>query len=134
MATPSPENATSRAHQDADVIPPHTKKRTRDSIFCDHCNRVVSKSTFYRHYEQFYDHLSNTWQQSTTQEPAVNENRLSPSSQDMDTDVPGNLSKAYMRLRNYTSYQAMHSVLVINLSRLGTCYNINNDYSEHTSS
>ena len=30
-------------------------------IICPHCNELVSKSTFYRHRDQFFDQLSNEW-------------------------------------------------------------------------
>lgn len=30
-------------------------------LFCPHCNTLISKSTWYRHYSQYYDSSNDTW-------------------------------------------------------------------------
>ena len=36
-------------------------------IFCPHCQCKVSKSTYYSHYELYYDARSKKWQQDTVE-------------------------------------------------------------------
>ena len=35
-----------------------------DRKFCKHCNTVVSKSTYYRHREEFFDPVTRIWRSS----------------------------------------------------------------------
>ena len=37
------------------------KKRKYKRLHCHHCNREVSKSTWYSHYEQYFDSVSGEW-------------------------------------------------------------------------
>lgn len=30
-------------------------------LFCPHCTKMLSKSTYYRHRQQYYNHISGTW-------------------------------------------------------------------------
>ena len=39
-------------------------KRRRDRLFCPHCDEYLSNSTFYRHKEAFYNHVSGAWKKS----------------------------------------------------------------------
>ena len=57
----------------ATVASQHGKKRHRDTMFCDHCHRDVSKSTFYRHYQEFFDPVAKRWRREgvTGTAPAV---------------------------------------------------------------
>ena len=41
-----------------------TGKRIRDPLFCPHCDEYLSNSTFYRHKEAFYNHVSGEWKKS----------------------------------------------------------------------
>lgn len=40
-----------------------SKRRSRDRVFCHHCHEYLPKSTFYRHKEAFFSHVSRQWQQ-----------------------------------------------------------------------
>ena len=40
------------------------KKRKYDRLFCDQCGIEVSKSTFYSHYNKFYDQKTGQWEKS----------------------------------------------------------------------
>ena len=37
------------------------KRRKYEKLHCEHCGRDVSKSTWYMHYESFFDSASGTW-------------------------------------------------------------------------
>lgn len=37
------------------------EKRKYSKIHCPHCNKEVSKSSWYNHYNQYYDKSSCTW-------------------------------------------------------------------------
>ena len=39
----------------------NVKKRKYKRLHCHHCNREVSKSTCYSHYEQYFDSVSGEW-------------------------------------------------------------------------
>ena len=46
------------------VAAPSAKRiRRRQSVRCGHCDRLVPAYTYYRHREQFYDVVSQQWQQ-----------------------------------------------------------------------
>lgn len=38
-----------------------SKPRKFDQVFCPHCNKAVSKSTWYLHYNNFYTKSTKTW-------------------------------------------------------------------------
>ena len=38
------------------------KRRKYSKLHCPHCNKEVSKSSWYNHYDQYYDKSSCTWQ------------------------------------------------------------------------
>lgn len=42
-----------------------TKVRKFDAIYCPHCKKKVSKSTYYKHYSRFFDKTSKSWQQAS---------------------------------------------------------------------
>ena len=42
------------------------KKRKYDKQLCPHCSKEVSKSTWYEHYDKFYNTTTNQWQKSTS--------------------------------------------------------------------
>ena len=46
---------------------PQPKRRRRETIFCSHCVRQVPKSTFYRHYRDFYNPVTKRWHRSPPQ-------------------------------------------------------------------
>ena len=51
-------------------------KRSRTTVFyCPHCQRQVSKTTFYNHRAQYYQEVSKTWlvQESITTNSALSE-------------------------------------------------------------
>jgi hypothetical protein len=37
------------------------KKRKYSKLHCPHCNKEVSKSSWYNHYDQYYDKSTCTW-------------------------------------------------------------------------
>ena len=39
----------------------NAKKRKYERLHCHHCNREVSKSTWYKHYEKCFDSVSGKW-------------------------------------------------------------------------
>ena len=39
-----------------------TKRRSRDKVFCPHCEDYLPNSTFYRHKGAFYNPVSCEWQ------------------------------------------------------------------------
>ena len=48
-----------------------SKQRVYGKIFCPHCNRDVSKSTWYSHYGKYFDSSSNTWTKSLPAQTSV---------------------------------------------------------------
>ena len=48
----------------------HIKRRRREEMFCHHCNRVLSKSTFYRHCRE-KTALNQTGALTVSPEPSV---------------------------------------------------------------
>ncbi len=38
-----------------------SKSRKRERLYCGHCKQLVGKSTFYRHYEQYYNVNEQKW-------------------------------------------------------------------------
>lgn len=40
--------------------------RKYKKIYCFHCDKEVSKSTWYTHYGQYYDPRAGTWKKSTS--------------------------------------------------------------------
>ena len=40
----------------------HGSKRKRDLLLCGHCNNYVSKSTYYRHRDAFFDPVLEKWE------------------------------------------------------------------------
>ena len=42
------------------------KKRKYERLHCDHCNTKVSKSTWYVHYQKYFDSVSGTWKKEGT--------------------------------------------------------------------
>ena len=41
------------------------KKRKYEREFCPHCNKEVSKSTWYLHYNQFFNQATGLWKRDT---------------------------------------------------------------------
>lgn len=41
---------------------PSLKRRKTTKQYCPHCDKEVSKSTWYRHYSSFYDHSTSSWE------------------------------------------------------------------------
>lgn len=41
---------------------PRASKRKRSLLLCGHCDRYVSKSTYYRHRDAYFNPLLGTWQ------------------------------------------------------------------------
>ena len=39
----------------------NAKKHKYEILHCHHCNREVSKSTWYKHYEKYFDSVSGKW-------------------------------------------------------------------------
>lgn len=64
---------------------------TRRELFCPHCDRLVPKTTYYRHKEQFYDPDKGSWStvkvNVTTNAEAINEFE---DEEAMDTDFTTN--------------------------------------------
>lgn len=48
-------------------MPPKAKTRKYEAIFCPHCDRNVSKSTWYAHHRDFFDKASGVWKKVTIQ-------------------------------------------------------------------
>ena len=46
-----------------------SKKRKYSKQYCFHCRNQVSKSTWYRHYNQFYDPVNDKWEVSQYEQP-----------------------------------------------------------------
>ena len=63
------------------------KRRKFSTSYCPHCKRSVSKSTWYRHYAEFYNVASGLWEDS---KPGGSDFNFSSSgsSGDEDTCVP----------------------------------------------
>lgn len=69
------------------------KKRKYVRRLCPHCNREVSKSTWYVHYQKFYDPASGEWNKddtSTSQRPDFNFEEHS--SGETETEYDGDFS------------------------------------------
>ena len=49
-----------------------SKRRKFDKAFCPHCKKVVAKSTWYLHYNKFYNKSTKTWQVDSSQCEANN--------------------------------------------------------------
>lgn len=60
------------------------KKRKVSKLFCSHCSRRVSKSTWYRHYSDFYNPGSGRWERELEQESDFRFN----SSDESDSGMP----------------------------------------------
>ena len=58
-------------------------KRTRQNLFCPHCDQKVSKTTFYRHKRCYYDSRSKRW--ATGKDREVISSDEDGSGQDIDT-------------------------------------------------
>lgn len=43
---------------------PPGKKRRYDKLYCYHCEREVSKSAFYSHYNKFFDQRTGKWEKA----------------------------------------------------------------------
>lgn len=41
--------------------PSKRRKRTWGDVFCPHCSKTVSKTTYYRHRQAFYNRFTNVW-------------------------------------------------------------------------
>lgn len=41
---------------------PSAKKRKSCKLFCSHCSKMVSRSTWYRHYSEFCDQTTGVWE------------------------------------------------------------------------
>ena len=37
------------------------RKRKRPTIYCEHCSSFVPKSTYYRHWTDYFDEVTRTW-------------------------------------------------------------------------
>ena len=49
---------------------PKAKKRKYERLHCEHCNQGVSKSTWYVHYNKFFDFVTGKWKkEGTTEQP-----------------------------------------------------------------
>lgn len=45
------------------------KQRKYRKLYCPHCEKSVSKSTWYTHYNQFYDHDDERWETPAHKNP-----------------------------------------------------------------
>ena len=45
----------------ASLVMNSSRKRVHERRYCDHCNKIVAKSTYYEHRANFYDADSKTW-------------------------------------------------------------------------
>ena len=45
------------------------KRRKYEKLHCQHCNRAVSISTWYIHYEKYFDSVSGKWREDSTANP-----------------------------------------------------------------
>ena len=43
-----------------------SRVRGKRRMYCEHCKQEVSKSTFYRHYQQFFNPVSKRWDHKLT--------------------------------------------------------------------
>ena len=69
------------------------KWRRRSSLLCNHCDKWVSNSTFYRHREVYYDSVAKVWTKSTAVTTCgTQQGRSTETPEDTDSDVPGGVS------------------------------------------
>ena len=56
-----------RLYRSMDSAEESSKRRKFDKVFCPHCNKTVSKSTWYLHYSKYYIKSTKTWQVDSSQ-------------------------------------------------------------------
>lgn len=76
------------------------KKRKYERGYCPHCDREVSKSTWYLHYSQYFDRVSGEWRKEAgvpRREPNFNFAEESSSDPEEDTvsDFPFDATQLY---------------------------------------
>ena len=64
------------------AAPPPKKSK----IYCNHCEKNVSRSTWYRHYSQFYDSLTGQWRSENERQYADSDFKFSSSDESRDDD------------------------------------------------
>ena len=60
---------------------PHPKRR-RSFLLCEHCDRYVSNSTYYRHKEAYFNRVTGQWQQGDDTESVLGSG---PESEDLES-------------------------------------------------
>ena len=62
-------------------VPAAKRRRPNRSVYCSHCKQRVPTSTYYRHWEQFYDVVSQQWHTATET------NQTRPTEESTDEEV-----------------------------------------------
>ena len=70
---------------------PSLKKLKFSKPFCSHCGVYVSKSTFYRHYRDFYDKSTDSWMRDLQSDKSA-EFQFSSSSSSEESDATEEVS------------------------------------------
>ena len=75
---------------------PQSKKRKYEKLHCQHCHQEVSKSTWYAHYQNFFDSATGKWKEESPKQlgrPEFNfEEDGSESSDERGTESDGDFS------------------------------------------
>ena len=77
MEGPSSPTISANSH---DFLEQECRKRKRAMVFCPHCNKRVSHTTFYRHKSTFYNRKLRKWS-STVKSKADNDSSGTSSSE-----------------------------------------------------
>ena len=63
MATQRDATSSLEPVEQSTEVDLHPPKRRRSLMFCEHCDRDVSNSTYYRHREAYFNCVTGQWQQ-----------------------------------------------------------------------
>lgn len=66
-----------------------SRLRKYRKLFCPHCNKSVSKSTWYSHYSEFFDQARNEWHSCGHQDRQVDDFNFESSDSECDVGAEG---------------------------------------------